>query len=246
MATTSGGGATTSLSISYGYDRLYRLTSADSSADDLTTYTYDPVGNRLSKTQGGTTTDYTYDRADRIQGAGSVSYTGDANGNLVARGSDALQYDQANRLVSADVEGTITSYSYDGDRNRASRTVGTKPTVSYTYEASGTLPFLIDDGTRKYLWGLGNASTVDTSDDALMYHTDGLGSVRAITGPDGAVVQSHRTDEFGIPITSAGSVDQPLRYTSEQFDPETTLTYLRARYYDPGVGRFLTPSGQAW
>ena len=49
---------------SYGYDRLYRLTSA-SGPDGSRTYTYDPAGNRATIASGGTST-YGYDRADRI------------------------------------------------------------------------------------------------------------------------------------------------------------------------------------
>ena len=50
--------------ITYGYDRLYRLTSVSDPAVGSGAYTYDPAGNRTSRTRDGST--YTYDRADRI------------------------------------------------------------------------------------------------------------------------------------------------------------------------------------
>ena len=131
----------------------------------------------------GSTT-YSYDRADRITQAGSTSYRVNSNGNLVARGSDAFGYDQANRLKAASVGGTSSTYVYDGDGKRASKTVGSTQTT-YTYDVNASLPVLLDDGTRKYVWGLGLAFAVDQADNPLVYHTDGLGSVRALSDGSG-------------------------------------------------------------
>jgi RHS repeat-associated protein len=205
-----------------------------------TSYAYDPVGNRSSRTRTGTTTiSYTYDRADRIktvvQGS-STTYTVNANGNLTARGNDDFTYDQANRLKTAVVGGVTSSYGYDGDGKRASQTVGGTTTRS-VYDVGGGLPVLLDDGTRKYVWGLGLAYAVSGS-SIEVYHTDGLGSVRALTNGSGALVQTQATDEFGVPTGSLGSSGQPFGYTGEQRDA-TGLVYLRARMYDPATGRFV-------
>jgi RHS repeat-associated protein len=77
-----------------------------------------------------------------------------------------------------------------------------------------------------------------------VYHTDGLGSVRAIsdgTTPTPLVVQTYATDEFGIPDAAGtqGSLSQAMQYTGEPRDAESGFVYLRARTYDPQVGRFL-------
>jgi len=229
-------GGSTTATTSYGYDGLYRLTSVSGSGG-TTGYEYDPAGNRLSMERGSQTV-YSYDRADRITAAGSVNYTVDANGNLVARGPDSFSYDQANRLKTASVGSTTSSYLHDGDGKRASKTVGIT-TTGYVYDVNASLPVLLDDGTRKYVWGLGLDYAVDTSGNVLVYHTDGLGSVKVLTDASGNVVQSYQTDEYGVPAASQGGVEQPFRYTGEQYDPETGLVYLRARMYDPGMGRFL-------
>ena len=86
-----------------------------------------------------------------------------ANGNLTVRGSDAVTYDQANRLTSAVVSGTATTYVYDG--KRVSATSG-GVTTTYVYDVAGGLPVLLDDGTRKYVWGLGLAYAVETATGA--------------------------------------------------------------------------------
>ena len=220
--------------ISYQYDGLSRLTTA-SAGNGATSYTYDPIGNRISMAS----TSYTYDRADRITATGSTTYTVDANGNLTAKGSDTFSYDQANRLKSASVSGTSSTYVYDGDGKRGSKTVGGTQT-SYTYDVNASLPVLLDDGTHKYVWGLGLAFAVDSSGNPLVYHTDGLGSVRALTDASGSVVQTYQYDEYGNVTSTSGSITQPFGYTGEVSDAETGFIYVRARYYDPETGRFAS------
>ena len=94
--------------------------------------------------------------------------------------------------------------------------------------------------TRKYVWGLGLAYAVESSGNVLVYHTDGLGSVRALSDGAGLVVQAYGYDEYGMALVSEGGVEQPFRYTREQYDDSTGLVYLRARYYDPESGQFVT------
>ncbi len=163
---------------------------------------------------------------------------GHLHGNLTARGADAFGYDQANRLKTASVAGVSSSYAYDGDGKRSSKSVACANTA-YTYDVNASLPVLLDDGVRKYVWGLGLAYAVDTSANPILYHQDGLGSVRALTDSSGSVVQTYLYDECGVVTSSQGSVTQPFQYTGEQRDPETGLVYLRARYYEAGAGRFL-------
>ena len=102
---------------------------------------------------------------------------------------------------------------------------------------NASLPVLLDDGTRKYVWGLGLAYAVESSGNVLVYHTDALESVRALSDGAGLVLQAYRYDEYGLPLVSEGGVEQPFRYTGEQTDEATGLVYLRARMYEPDTGR---------
>lgn len=118
-------------------------------------------------------------------------------------------------------------------------------TTKYVYDINAGLPVLVDDGTETYVWGAaGIAYAVSKSSGATTtFHTDGLGSVRALTNANGSVVQIYQTDAFGVPVAggplgSAGSAGQPLQYTGEPRDLNGLL-YLRARTYDPISGRFL-------
>jgi RHS repeat-associated protein len=231
---------TQTLTTNYTYDGLYRLLSGGTPGSP-TSYTYDPVGNRLTKTLGPTSNSqsYTYDKADRIQSVGSTSDTVNADGNLTAAGSSSFSYDRANRLISATVSGATSTYAYDGDGKRASKTVG-GTTTSYTWDTVGSLPNVLFDATLKYVYGLGLAYTMDGSSNIQVLHTDGLGSVRAITNSSGSVIQTFQTDEFGVPTLTQGTNTEPFRYAGQQFDPETGFYDLRARYYWPNLGRFLS------
>lgn len=53
------------------------------------------------------------------------------------------------------------------------------------------------------------------------------------------MVQTDQTDEFGVSTQTSGSSGQPFGYTGEQRDGETGFVYLRARLYDPQIGRFV-------
>ena len=88
--------------------------------------------------------------------------------------------------------------------------------TSYVYDVNASLPVLLDDGTHKYVWGPGLAFAVDTSGNPIVYHTDGLGSVRTLTDGGGNVVQTYRYDEYGNAVSSSGGVSQPFGYMSEQ------------------------------
>jgi RHS repeat-associated protein len=71
---------------------------------------------------------------------------------------------------------------------------------------------------------------------------DHLASNRLTIPQSAAALQSHAYGPYGNPrITNAATVPTGRGYINERFDPETGLQYLHARYYDPDLGRFLTP-----
>ena len=85
------------------------------------------------------------------------------------------------------------------------------------------------------------------SQDPLYYLYDGLGSVSQLITPAGNQRAKYDYEPFGLPLTGGklpgenkNVLYNPSGYTGEQHDHETDFIYLRARYYDPGVGRFLS------
>ncbi len=165
----------------------------------------------------------------------------DASEELTNTGSSVSSaHAAAIRLNSVTTRGTSTaSYAHDGDGKRASKTAS-GATTSYVYDVNGSLPNVLTDGTLTYVYGLGLAYTVDGAGNVQVMHTDGLGSVRALTDGSGNVTHTFATDEFGNPTLTQGTSTEPFRYTGQQRDAEAGFYDLRARYYCNAAGRFVT------
>ncbi len=222
--------------IDYGYDPLYRLTSADYSTGDFYHYSYDSVGNRLSEDSivDGlpSTANYQYDNANRLTSVDSVNYTWDANGNLLNDGVNTYVYDAANRLTSISGEQSAT-YTYNGLGDRL-----TQNGIHYTLDLNTGLTQVLDDGTNTYTYGLGRISQTNNS-TAEYFLGDALGSVRQLTSNNGDLVLTKSYDPYGDTISSNGNGQSAYGFTGETSDANG-LIYLRARYYNPVDGRFVS------
>lgn len=77
------------------------------------------------------------------------------------------------------------------------------------------------------------------------YGYDGFGSVRQLTDSAGTVTDTYSYDAWGNSFGSTGSTPNLYLYRGEQYDPDLTLYYLRARYFNPLSGRFLSRDPEA-
>ncbi len=177
-------------------------------------------------------------------------YTYDGRGNLtqIANGSSITTYshDAADRLTSVTLPGgTTASYAYDAAGRRVQQTVGGSVTNYLWDEASPNGDVVLEtDGNgitqASYVLGNGQVLAQTRSGAASYYLDDGQGSVRLLTDANGAITDMYRYDAFGTALSSQGTTVNPYRYTGQQFDSLTGLYDLRARYYDPTTGRFLS------
>ncbi len=191
------------------------------------TYTYDANGNRLTKTDAGGTTRYTWDAEDRLvridKPDGSYAeYAYDAFGRRVQK-----------RVVAADGAEVIRRYAYDGED------------IVAVYDGTGTLLATVAHGP-----GIDEPLVLDVRAPAQVagqyfLHGDRLGSIIAVTDQSGQVVQRYRYDPWGNVVDRMdpefdARVGQFYGFTGREYDAESGLYYYRARYYDPQVGRFLS------
>jgi RHS repeat-associated protein len=231
----------------FSYDALNELIRAQLGPLQ-TSWTYDAAGNRLTQTTPLGRTTYTYDAADRMLTAGLAKYTYDNNGNQITNTSGKLtwtySYDAANRLVQALGYGVNSTFGYDGDGNRILQTNGSS-TYSYLNDVATALPVVLNeqgpDGNITYAYGLGLIEEFSPKFN-YFYHYDGLGSVITLTDAKGTPQAIYAYDPWGnalLSVTDAVGTKNKFRFTGEALDPGTGLYYLRARYFDPGVGRFL-------
>ena len=140
-----------------------------------------------------------------------------------------------------------TQFAYNGDGVRASKTIdGT--TTDYVVDLAATLPVVISDTDAIYLYGLDIIAEQLAQSDRYYYLHDGLGSVRQLLDNTGQIAETYAYDPFGVPL-SGGTLPNAYRFTGEAWDAEVALLYLRARYYQPETGRFVTKDpwrGDRW
>jgi RHS repeat-associated protein len=156
----------------------------------------------------------------------------------------SYSYDHANRLTQVTEGSLTTQFAYNGDGVRTSKTVA-GDTTDYVLDLLAKLPVVISDTEAVYLYGLDIIAQQQT--ERLYYVHDGLGSVRhpstglraGLVDSTGQLATNYAYDPFGVPLVG-GEVYNPYQYTGEAWDAEVELLYLRARYYQPEVGRFIT------
>ena len=232
---------------SFAYDPLNELLSAQL-GPLKTTWTYDQVGNRLKQVAPTGTTVYAYDADDRLLSAAATNFTYDANGNRITKAAGAatqnFSYDAANRLIHVTGPGVNSGFTYDGDGNRVAQTT-IAGTYAYVNDINTSLPVVLSeqgpDGAITYAYG---SSLIEeqVASSNYFYHFDGLGSVIALTDAFGLPAAAYAYDPWGnalLTVPDKVGERNKFRYTQQALDPGTGLYYLRARYYDPVVGRFL-------
>jgi RHS repeat-associated protein len=229
----------------YTYDPLYQLTKVEkkngTTFDTLESYAYDAHGNRTSK---GTTT-FENNSADQLLSAGTTDVTYDSNGNheKIAKPSSERTYtfDYAD-LPTKIKEGstTVASYTYDGDKKRVARETAAGDNLRYLWAGTDVLKeYNSDDSVKaEYLLGLGREA-IKVDGQWHFYITDHLGSTRYLANTAGNLSASYDYDSFGNETTSGQTIYNPFRYTGQQWDAHEAHLYLRNRYYQPDLGRFL-------
>jgi RHS repeat-associated protein len=154
-----------------------------------------------------------------------------------------LTYDTANRLTSVTSDTLTTTFEYDGLGSRVVQTVDGVET-RYALDVAGGLPEVIVATTGatspRYVQVQGQILAQVGAGAWGYVAPDALGSVRQLVDPDGLVTLAQSYDPFGVLLEAAGPGASGFGYTGEQVDAGTGLVFLRARYYEPGVGRFLS------
>jgi RHS repeat-associated protein len=217
--------------ISYSYDPLGRLSQAAQSDGACYQYKYDPVGNRTTLTTTAGATTYQYDAANRLTSVGGQTYTWDNAGRLTNNGWFTYTYNTAGQMTRAQGITATQMYTYNGDG-----LLMAKNASRYVWDVAADLPQMLSDGNTLYVPGVGQWDGKDWTYEL----PDGLSSVRQLADSQGYLVQRYDYGPFGEMLASEGKRANSLRYTGEQWDNDVGLLYLRARWYDPSVGRFTT------
>ncbi|QCI80358.1 hypothetical protein E6W36_15110 [Hankyongella ginsenosidimutans] len=239
----------------YGYDASGQLTAADFTsikpglADKHLSWTYDAAGNRTQSVEDGVVTHYTVNSLNQYTQVGDETFTYDADGNMVTRtgpvGTTTYSYDANNRISGITTpDGHSTTYEYDIFGNRSAQ-VQDGVRTEYLNDPSGlgNLVASFDTAgvaTSHYQYGLGLETAADTSGSHSYYEADGVGSVTALTNVGGATANSYAYTPFGAELYGNESIANSFEFNGSlgvSTDP-SGLTNMRAREYDPLLGKF--------
>lgn len=129
-------------------------------------------------------------------------------------------------------------YTYDTNGLRTGKSVNGAQTL---FVWDGDQLVLEKTGTevKKYIRGLNLVAGI-TENNTTYYLFNAHGDVVQLTNSAGAVTKNYTYDAFGVELNSSPSDPNPFRYCGEYYDLETNTYYLRARYYNPTTGRFLS------
>jgi RHS repeat-associated protein len=252
-----------------GLDRLIKVVrkvggTADTimAGDAVTSYGYDPVGNRLSETEpNGNTTTFVYDAIDRriteTNAAGDETLTGyDGVGNVVATTAPngnvtATVYDALNRpSIVTDSVGAVANRTYDAAGNRLTETDGNGNTTSDAYDTLNRLVATTDPlgkVTTLQYDAVGNLlKTIDRNGHARTSIYDAIN--RRVSDVDAlGHVTSYQYDAVGNRLTIADANSHSTQYQYDAVDRLTAETYAdgksRSFTYD-GVGNIVTRTDQ--
>lgn len=116
--------------------------------------------------------------------------------------------------------------------------------VTYIYDSNGKLIKEVGENTIEYVYGSEGVIGIKVNDVPYLFRKNVFGDVTHIYNESGALVGKYRYTAFGECIIEIGEDGiagiNPIRYRSYYYDDEMGLYYLKTRYYDPVLGRFMT------
>jgi RHS repeat-associated protein len=230
----------------YGYDSIYQLLQATQGGTTKESYTYDPVGNRLSSLG---VSSYTNNSSNELTSTSNASFTYDYDGNTTSKtdsaGTTSYTWDVENRLTQVTLPGSAgtVNFKYDPFGRRIEK-ISPNATSIFVYDGDDLVETVSATGSAvaRYTQGqnIDEPLAMQRGTTTEYYEQDGLGSITSLSGSTGTIGQSYTYDSFGNTTNSSGSLTNFSRYTGREFDTETNLYFYRARYYDPSTGRFIS------
>ena len=211
----------------------------------ISRYGYDACGNRIKKEENSCRTVYTYNGKNQLITEESdqekIRFTYNQQGSMISKegasGISSFFYNSKNQQIRAEMEGgQVQENRYDAEglryevRENANR-------IRFVYH-QGEL--LYEKGGEESSYHLGGGiEAVWRSEETHYYHQDEQFSTAFITNEKREIQNHYQYDAFGNGICQEEGISNRIHYTGQQYDGVTGQYYLRARYYNPIVGRFL-------
>ena len=236
----------TSSTRSFSYDADHQITSGGTTLNPES-YAYDEVGNR---TTSHLSQDHNHNSANRLIQDDTFDYTYDADGNQNTRTHRAsgeittFVWNAEGELIEIQKpDNSVINYRYDATGRRIEKAIDGVP-IQYVYDGQDILLEL--DASNALLAGYIHGDLIDLplvlqrDDQHYYYHSDRLGSIRAITDNSGNIENLYDYDSYGNPVISQESVLNPFEFTGREYDNESGLYFYRSRLYDARAGRYIS------
>ncbi len=250
----------------YLYDDLYQLKSeqVESAREAYThSYAHDSHYNRVAKNE----TQLQINSLDQLITAGDTHYTYDRNGRLIVQkdetGEKLYSYDALDRLISVEQDSANRReqfrYTYDAENRRLlkqhflqnGQEWQLQESWNYLYQGQNEIGCYDQNNQLIELRVLGSgkgaeigaAIAIEKGDQCYAPIHDLQGNVVCLVDyQTGLPVERYSYSAFGTcQVTLDAGIDNPWRFSSKRYDPETNWTYFGRRYYDAATGRWTTP-----
>ncbi len=241
----------------YEYDDLSQLISEQ--GDDTNTYTYDSLENRLTNTEET----YKINDFNQLIEGENTSYSFDPNGNLATKGTASYGFNPLGQLSTfKDTKENKVTFTCDIFGRRLSKKIETKDkkvkTYRYFYFGDFELGCIDETGAITELKIPLNPNqpkntfciAFELKKIVFVPLYDLQGNVACLINPkQRKIVESYKYTAFGVEhiynengkAVATTAIGNPWRYLGKRVDSETDLVYFGRRYYDPSIGRWISP-----
>jgi RHS repeat-associated protein len=247
------------LSLTQRYDNQYRMTSVVVGSILNLTYGPDANGNATSildtanppegevlGTQGAYSYQQGSNKLTNITGLAPANIGYDPSGNITSENTRTMDYDLSNQLIQVGNGGTQTAaYTYNGVGQRIMKVTQTGIQI-FQYDIKGHLIARTNQTGQmlgEYIY-LGNQllAMIRPGEVVYYYHNDHLGTPQVLTNDSQTVAWKAAYTPFGEGVPSIQTVENLFRFPGQYYDQETGLHYNYYRYYNPPIGRYITPN----
>ena len=241
----------------FAYDSMNRLIKTQYPNREES-FTYDLVGNRLSQTLNGEISTFIYNTKNQLvelhKDLGITNFTYDVGGNILKesspQGTSTFSYNALNQQTKVTTyQGNTLINRYDAEGLRAEIEENQKLTKFIFHKDEILVETDQEDQAisrliRGYDVVAGDIADVEGSTGSneqgrYYYQLDEQFSTSFITNDIGKVKNRYTYDAFGNTLESQEGIHNRIKYTGQQYDPVTQQYYLRARFYNPILGRFM-------
>ena len=217
------------------------------------TYRFDSLENRKEKDGEA----HEHNALNQLIKKGNEQFTYDDRGNLISREKDGkailYHYDGLDRLISIQTTQGVVCYTYDPFNRRMAKKCPEEEDQLFIYQGQEEIGLWKQEAIQELRITGSNERTpmvaMEIKGELYAPMHDLTGNVACLTDRDGEVVERYRYTAYGESeilspsgqLRASSAIGNPWQYASKRLDPETGFVAFGLRYYDPKLGRWITP-----